>query len=224
MLSNFNSRSVIMLGKVPVPDEIGPPFQKLADEHFPGAAAHVLGKRLSLVLRLLMVVANRREAPHNVLLRLDLDAELSEGQRKALEQFREDLRPVTEQLLLFQTTNFQLHNLNSAPTDVAMAFINTWPAHLSRDQARQYWVEHHGPLVLEVGLPPVITSYTQIHFDDSLDQTYQGLSFETITSQRDLVKHFIRNSSMRKLNKILLKDEEQFTGPPPFFAFRELGR
>jgi hypothetical protein len=223
VLSDFTSRSVIMLGKVPAPEDILPPFRKLADEHFPSAKAHVLVKRLSLALRLLMVVANRRQAPLNVLLRLDLDAELNQGQRSALEQFREDLRPVAEQLLLFRTANVQFHNLNSAPTDVAMAFINTWPAHLSHDRAQKYWGEHHGPLVRKVGLPPMITSYTQIHFEDSWDQTYQGLSFETITSQRELVKCFIRDSSVRKLNKILLEDEKQFTGPPLFFAFRELG-
>jgi hypothetical protein len=211
-----------MLGKVPTPDHILSPFRKLADQHFPTAEAHVLAKHLSLSLRLLMVVANRRQAPYNVLLRLDLDGELNQGQRKALEQFHKDLRPVTERLLLFRTTNVQFHNRSSAPADVAMAFINTWPDHISREQAQKYWVEHHGPLVRRTGLPPVITSYTQIHFDDSFDQTYQGLSFETITGQGDLAKCFIRSPSIRKLNRILLKDEEQFTGPPLFFAFQEL--
>lgn len=222
VLSSFAPKSVIALARVPATDNVVPHFRKLWSEHFPGAKTHFLVKRLSLALRLLMIAANRNEAPYNVLLRLDLDAALDQGQRDALQRFRSDLRLAAEDLLLFQTTNFQFHNVDSAPTDVAMAFINTWPSHLSREQAQRYWFERHGPLVRTTGLPPVITSYTQIHFDDSLDQTYQGLSFETITGQLDLVKFFIRNSSIRKLNKVLLKDEEQFTGPPLFFAFREL--
>jgi hypothetical protein len=211
-----------MLGRDCEPKAVVPPFRELVAAHFPGAAAHVLVKRLSSALRLAMVAAGRKEAPHNALLRIDLGAELTGGQREAVERFREALRPVTGQLLVFGTANFQFHNVNCTPADVAMAFINTWPAHLPEDRAQQYWVEHHGPLVREVGLPPVITSYTQIHFDDSFDRTYQGLSFETITGQRDLVKCFAKDRPLRKLNKILLNDEKQFSGPPLFFAFQAL--
>jgi hypothetical protein len=221
MLSNFTARSVVILGEVAAPEDVAPAFRELAKEYFPRAKTHVLVKQLSLALRLAMKASHRREAPYNTLLRIDLDNELDERQKKALERFREG---VQAPLLVFQTANFQFHNRDSAPGDQAMAFINTWPDHIPRDEAKKYWVENHGPLVQKVGVPPVITSYTQVHFDDSLDQTYQGLSFETIKSQRDLVTTFIRNPSLRKLNNILLKDEEEFTGPPLFFAFRELSQ
>jgi hypothetical protein len=211
-----------MLGNVPAPDDLRPPLRKLAAEHFPDDPAYLLVKRLSLALRLLMRVANRKEAPYNVLLRLDVDTELTDQQRQALEQFRLDMAATGARLLLFQSTNVQFHRHDAAATDVAMAFINTWPGDLTREEAQRHWLEHHGPLVQEVGLPAVITSYTQVHFDDSFDATYQGLSFETITSQRALARTFVRDGSVRKLNRILLEDEKRFTGPPQFFAFREL--
>lgn len=222
MLSDFDSRGVVVLGSVAAPDLIVPQFRKLAEDHFPQARTHILVKQLSPSLRLLMTVAKRREAPYNILLRLDFEAAPDEHRREALERFRADVATLADEVLVFQTVNTQFHNLNCAPTDVAMAFINTWPTGMTKEQAQQYWRENHGPLVRQVGLPPAITSYTQIHFDDSFDQTYQGLSFETITSQWDLVKCFIMNSSLRKLNRILLEDEKQFTGPPLFFAFRTL--
>jgi hypothetical protein len=219
MLSNFTAQSVVMLGDVPAPDDIAPAFRELAEEHFPGAETHVLVKQLSLSLRLAMMASRRKEAPYNVLLRIDLEAEPEERQLKMLEQFREE---VSGRLLMFLTANVQFHNRDSGPADQAMAFINTWPDDLPHDEAQTYWLDHHGPLVREVGLPPVITSYTQVHFDDSLDQDHQGLSFETIKSQRALVSSFVRDSSLRKLNKTLIEDEKNFTGPPLFFAFREL--
>jgi hypothetical protein len=51
------------------------------------------------------------------------------------------------------------------------------------------------------------------------DQTYQGLSFETITSQADLVRAFAGSAALRRLNRTLLEDEKNFTGPPLFSAF-----
>jgi hypothetical protein len=219
MLSNFTTQSVVMLGDVAAPEDLAPAFREFAAEHFPGTETYVLVKRLSLSLRLAMMASRRKEAPYNVLLRIDLLAEPEEPQMKALEQFRTE---VSGRLLLFLTANVQFHNRGTGAADQAMAFINTWPAGLAHDEAQAYWLDHHGPLVREVGLPPVITSYTQVHFDDSLDQDYQGLSFETIKSQRALVSTFIRHSSLRKLNRTLIEDERNFTGPPRFFAFREV--
>lgn len=213
MLSDFPARSVVMLGDGA--RDLLQGFRDFAGKHFPDAATHVLVRDLSLPLRLLMVVAHRRRAPHDLLLRLDLAGELTEAQRTALAGYRAETG-----LLVFQTTNHQFHNEDTGPDDVVMAFINTWPAHLDRAEARRHWLDDHGPLVREVGLPPVVTSYTQVHFDDSFDDTYQGLSFETITSQRDLVRYFVRHASIRRLNRILLEDERNFTGPPLFFAFR----
>lgn len=222
MLSAFPANSVVVLARnVPV-EGVVPRFRKLVDEHFPGGEAHFLVKRLSLALRLLMVVANRQQAPYDMLLRIDLEAAMTPEQSEALKGFRSELGAGEGDVLLFQTANFQFHNVDSAPADVAMAFINTWPSDISREQAQRYWFDHHGPLVRKIGLPPVITSYTQVHFDDSLDRTYQGLSFETITSQLDLVKVFVRDATVRRLNKALLADEKQFTGPPLFFAFEEI--
>ena len=122
---------------------------------------------------------------------------------------------------MFLTRNTQFHNKDTAPTDTAMAFVKTWPPNQARERSQVYWVENHGSLVQEVGLPAVITSYTQLHFD-SVEGDYQGLSFETITSQRDMVQTLVRDPAARRLNRILLSDEEQFTGPPLFLAFREV--
>jgi hypothetical protein len=222
MLSDISGRGVVLLGDFAVPDDAVASLRGFAEKYFAGCAAHLLVKDVTRSLRWLLVVANRRQAPYNVVLRIDLESELTAEQRAAIERFREEFRtrPGVRRLLAFGTRNVQFHNLSAGPADVAMAFINTWPIGPSHEEAHRYWVEHHGPLVQKVGLPSVITSYSQIHFDDSFDQDYQGLSFETITSQRDLVRCYLRDAAMRKLNKILLADEKHFTGPPLFFAFR----
>src|SRR5690242_17665048 len=203
MLSDFGARGVVVLGDVPRPADVVGPFRTLVAEHFPAARAHVLVRDVSRSLRLLMVAARRRAAPYNVLLRLDLDAAPDGAARAALERFRDEVRPAARRLLVFGTVNHQFHRLDAGPGDVAMAFINTWPAAgPSREEAQRYWLDQHGPLVLKVGLPPVVTSYTQVHFDDSWDTDYQGLSFETITGQRDLVRYFLRDRAVRRLNRI----------------------
>jgi hypothetical protein len=149
---------------------------------------------VSPALRLLMLAARRRAAPHNVLLRVDLTEPLDDARRGELEAFRGDAAAVADELLLFHTSNTQFHERGSGPDDVAMAFINTWPEGKSRPDAQRYWIDEHGPLVRRTGLPAVVTSYTQIHFDETLDRTYQGLSFETISSQRDLVSTYLRDA------------------------------
>jgi hypothetical protein len=219
VLSTFAPHSVVALATSAAPAELAARFQRLTSQHFPGAATYTLLRQVSPALRLLMLAARRRPAPHNVLLRADLTEPLDDERRDALEVFRAGAAAVAGELLLFHTSNTQFHERGSGPDDVAMAFINTWPADRSRQDAQRYWIDRHGPLVRRTGLPPVVTSYSQIHFDGTLDSTYQGLSFETITSQRDLVSTYLRDASLRRLNRTLLDDERHFTGPPLFFAF-----
>lgn len=228
-LSEFSARSVVWLvrtGPHSGIDDLRTRFSRLAEEHFPGAKCHFLVRDIQPLMRLLMLLANRRKAPYDVLVRIDLMSDLTPEQARGSARLKEAL--AVAECRTFLTTNVQFHRRSAGPGDVAMAFINTWPAHRSRVEAQQYWLDHHGPLVLKVGLPPVITSYTQVHFDVDtehpalFDHDYQGLSFETITSQRDLVRAFAGHAALRRLNKILLADETNFTGPPAFFAFKAL--
>jgi hypothetical protein len=224
-LAKFSGQSVVWLVRADDwgVDRLRTRFFRLAEEHFPQSTCHVLARDIAPTMRLMMMVANRRRAPYNVLVRIDLPAELTGSQAGALARLRDELPAA--QRRVFLTVNHQFHRSGDGPDDVAMAFINTWPAHRSRAEAQEHWVRRHGPLVLTVGLPPVITSYTQVHFavdtayPEVFDQTYQGLSFETITSQADLVKAFAGSAALRRLNRALLKDEKNFTGPPLFSAF-----
>lgn len=233
-LSDFTPNSVAFLVSL---DEIGwkkdniirerilPLLKELKRDSFPEAQAHLLVKDMSFCLRLLALFAKRDVAPYDLLIRIDLSSDLNSDQMEALRRTKEALFAYSKEVLLFKTENFRFHRAGGTEsTDVAMAFINRWPAHIGREEAQEYWRNHHGPLVMKIGLPPVVKSYTQIHFhrepDGIFDSDFQGLSFETITGQSEFVKFFIKNPAVRKLNEILLKDEENFTTPPLFFAFR----
>lgn len=235
-LADFTSRSVVYLVSLEeigwkkeniVQERILPLIKELRRESFPGAQAHFMVKDMSFCLRLLALFAKREVAPYDLLIRIDLSTDLNSEQREALRRTKDDLAPYAKEVLLFKSENFPFHKVTGTEsTDVAMAFINRWPNHMNREEAQEYWLEHHGPLVLKVGLPPVVKSYTQVHFrrepDEVFDADFQGLSFETITGQSEFVKFFIKNPSVRKLNEILLEDEQNFTPPPLFFAFRHL--
>lgn len=233
-LSDFTPKSLIFLVSLNeigwkknslIKEKIYPHFASLKKVQFANSQGHFLVKDMSLCLRLLAVVAKRDVAPYDLLVRIDLNSEMTSQQLEALVHTKSFLKTYAKEVLLFTSQNFQFHKVGgSESSDVAMAFINRWPSNLSRADAQSYWVNHHGPLVMEVGLPPVVKSYTQIHFNREsatvFDSKFQGLSFETITGQNEFVMFFLRNSSVRKLNEILLKDEENFTPPPLFFAFR----
>ena len=224
VLSDFSATSVILLGQVTSVDGLVGAFDELVAEHFSDATPYVLVRQISTVLKVTTVLAGRKLAPYHLLLRIDLARELTPEQRAALIGLRQRDIPGTTLLRAFHARNFQFHHENCTENDVVMAFINTWPAQVTREAAQRHWLDGHGPLVRETGLPPVITSYTQIHFDDTLDTDYQGLSFETITGQRELVNRFVTDAAFRRLNRILLDDEKRFTGPPLFFAFRTVNR
>lgn len=221
VLSDFTPSSVIMLARTTSTGDLVGAFDGLVAEHFPDATRYVLRRHVSTVLKVVTVLAGRKLAPYNVLLRIDLPTELTRRQHEALTELRRRPLAGVERLRVFHARNHQFHHENRTSDDVVMAFINTWPAGITRQAAQRHWLDEHGPLVRGTGLPPVITSYTQIHFDDTLDTDYQGLSFETITSQRKLVNRFLTDAAFRRLNKLLLDDEKRFTGPPLFFAFTD---
>jgi hypothetical protein len=236
-LADMTSQSVVFILKIKASNSslnqiiekcILPEFKKLKQQSFSEEKMHFLVKDISLPLKLLTIFANREIADFDILVQLNLNLELTHEQLQALASMKAYLETVSSRLILFKSQNFPFYRAeDSKVTDVAMAFINQWHSELSPGQAQDYWLNHHGPLVMKTGLPAVVKSYTQIHTSLNEDATLfdtqiQGLSFETISSQKSLVSFFLTHPEMQKLNKTLIKDELNFTKPALMFVFRTL--
>lgn len=232
-IADFSKKSVVFLIKVNdesqaknvIKDQYYPLFKKLKAERFANNNAHFLIQDLELSFKALSVVAKRKIADYDLMVRIDLKSDLTSEQEKSLFLVREELKRTARDMIIFLSDNTQFHRVNGTEkTDTAMAFINRWHPDMSYQAAQKYWIENHGPLVIQVGLPPTVRSYTQIHVNtkarqDIFDRTIQGLSFETISSQTKFVIYFIKNPEVKKLNERLLEDEVNFTPPPELFAF-----
>lgn len=238
-LHDFTDRSIFFLIKI---DEIGlkknniikeqifPSFKDLQKDEFSKEPIHFLVKDVSFTFGLMAAFAKREIADYDVLVRTDLHTELSENQQQALLILKNKIQSAGHSVVVFATKNHQFYKADDAKnSDTAMAFINRWHPNFTEEQSQNYWLKQHGPLVMKTGLPPIIKSYTQVHTDIALgesnlfDLTYQGLSFETITSQSKFVSFFLKNPAVRKLNQTLLKDELNFTQPPLLFVFKRWG-
>lgn len=235
-IAEFSDKSVIVLVKLKekigkeraIKQKFYPLFKNLKAKSFSSSKGHFLIQDLDLSFKILSVVAKRKIAQYDFMVRIDLNEKLTKDQTKTLLALRDTLIASTDDFMISLTNNTQFHRVKTNENkDVAMAFINRWHPAMSYEAAQKYWIENHGPLVIQVGLPPVVKSYTQVHVNleargDVFDKRIQGLSFETITGQTAFVTYFVKNPSVRELNKRLLEDEVNFTPPPELFAFTRL--